>query len=37
MQKQEYGPGSSLEHRYGSGDGEVNLKTFSGDAELVFE
>lgn len=37
VQKQEYGPGSSLEHRYGSGDGEVNLKTFSGDAELVFE
>jgi hypothetical protein len=37
VQKEEYGPGSSLEHRYGNGDGEIHLQTFSGDAELVFE
>ena len=37
VDKQEYGPGSSLEHRYGSGDGEIHVETFSGDAELVFE
>ena len=37
VDKQEFGPGSSLEHRYGSGDGEIHLQTFSGDAELVFE
>jgi DUF4097 and DUF4098 domain-containing protein YvlB len=37
VDKQEFGPGSSLEHRYGSGDGEVHIQTFSGDAELVFE
>jgi len=37
VQKQEYGPGSNLDHRYGNGDGEISLKTFSGDAELVFE
>jgi DUF4097 and DUF4098 domain-containing protein YvlB len=34
VQKQEYGPGSSLEHRYGDGNGEIHLQTFSGDATL---
>ena len=29
-----HGPGASFEHRYGAGDGEVNLETFSGDATL---
>jgi hypothetical protein len=37
VQKQEFGPGSSLEHRYGDGNGEIHLQTFSGDAELVLE
>ena len=37
VDKQEYGPGSSLEHRYGNGDGEVHIQTFSGDAEIVLE
>ena len=37
VDKEEFGPGSSLEHRYGSGDGEIHLQTFSGDAELVLE
>lgn len=34
VQKQEYGPGSSLEHRYGDGNGDIRLQTFSGDATL---
>lgn len=29
-----HGPGSSFEHRYGGGDGEISLETFSGDARL---
>lgn len=29
-----HGPGSSFEHRYGSGDGDITLETFSGDATL---
>lgn len=29
-----HGPGSSFEHRYGSGDGEISIETFSGDAKL---
>jgi DUF4097 and DUF4098 domain-containing protein YvlB len=37
VDKEEFGPGSSLSHRYGNGDGEIHLETFSGDAELVFE
>ena len=37
VDKQEFGPGSSLEHRYGGGDGEIHIETFSGDAELVLE
>lgn len=30
----EHGPGSNFEHRYGNGDGDVTLQTFSGDATL---
>lgn len=30
----QHGPGSSFEHRYGSGDGDVSIETFSGDAKL---
>jgi hypothetical protein len=37
VDKEEYGPGSSLEQRYGNGAGEIHLETFSGDAELVLE
>lgn len=29
-----HGPGSSLRQRYGSGDADVSIETFSGDAEL---
>lgn len=35
--KQKYGPGSSVEHRYGSGSGEITIENFSGDAELRLE
>ena len=36
-QKEGFGAGSTLDHRYGNGDGEIHLETFSGDAELVLE
>lgn len=36
VRKEEYGPGSSLEARYGSGAGEIRIDTFSGDASLDF-
>ena len=36
-QKEGFGTGSSLNHRYGNGDGEIRLETFSGDAEIVME
>ncbi|AWV08184.1 DUF4097 family beta strand repeat-containing protein [Marilutibacter maris] len=29
-----HGPGASFEHRYGNGDGDVSIETFSGDANL---
>lgn len=32
-----HGPGSSFEHRYGSGSGEVSIETFSGDARLQLD
>lgn len=32
-----HGPGASVRHRYGSGDGEVSLETFSGDATLQLD
>ncbi len=37
VQKPEYGPGSSFIHRYGGGDGEIGMETFSGNAELRLE
>lgn len=37
IEKPEFGPGSSFHTRYGSGDGEINLETFSGNAELRLE
>ena len=35
--KPEHGPGSSFSTRYGSGDGEINIETFSGNATLRLE
>ena len=32
-----FGPGSSFEHTWGSGAGEIRMETFSGNAELVLE
>lgn len=32
-----HGPGSSFEHRYGSGDGDISIDTFSGDATLQLD
>lgn len=32
-----HGPGSSFRHRYGNGDGEISLETFSGDARLQLD
>ena len=29
-----HGPGSHFEHRYGAGDAEISIETFSGDARL---
>ncbi|MDQ3288994.1 MAG: DUF4097 domain-containing protein [Pseudomonadota bacterium] len=29
-----HGPGSSFEHRYGAGDGDIQIESFSGDARL---
>lgn len=37
IRKPEFGPGSSFEHRYGDGNGEIRMETFSGSAELRFK
>lgn len=37
IEKPEFGPGSSFSTRYGSGDGEISIETFSGNAELTLE
>jgi hypothetical protein len=37
IDRPEHGPGASFNTRYGAGDGEVHLETFSGDAELRLE
>lgn len=37
IQKPQHGPGASFTTRYGNGDGEISLETFSGDAELRLE
>jgi len=34
VRKEEFGPGSSLDQRYGSGAGEIHLETFSGNASV---
>lgn len=35
IDKPRFGPGSSFEHRYGNGSGEIDMETFSGSAELL--
>jgi DUF4097 and DUF4098 domain-containing protein YvlB len=34
IEREEFGPGSSFQTRYGAGKGEVRMETFSGDATL---
>ena len=34
IEREEFGPGSSFQHRYGAGKGEIRLESFSGNAEL---
>jgi hypothetical protein len=37
IRKEEFGPGSSFEQRYGNGAGEVHLETFSGDVNVTLD
>ncbi|GAB3346643.1 DUF4097 family beta strand repeat-containing protein [Lysobacter tyrosinilyticus] len=37
VNRPKHGPGSSFEHRYGNGDGEIKLESFSGDTRLQFD
>ena len=37
IKRPEHGPGSSFNTRYGAGDGEISIETFSGNAELRLE
>lgn len=37
ISRPKHGPGSSFEHRYGNGSGEVSIETFSGDARLQLD
>lgn len=37
IDRPKYGPGASFETRYGSGDGEISIETFSGNASLSLE
>jgi hypothetical protein len=37
VKKEEFGPGSSFEQRYGNGSGEIRMETFSGDADLTLD
>lgn len=37
IQRPRHGPGSSFEHRYGSGTGKVSIESFSGDATLQLD
>jgi DUF4097 and DUF4098 domain-containing protein YvlB len=37
IERPKYGPGASFEHRYGSGNGQIRIETFSGDAHLILE
>lgn len=37
IERPKYGPGASFTTRYGSGDGEISIETFSGSATLSLE
>ena len=37
VRKEEFGPGASLDTRYGSGAGEIRVETFSGDLTLSLD
>ena len=37
IERPKYGPGASFEHRYGGGNGQIRIETFSGDAHLILE
>lgn len=37
INRPKHGPGASFEHRYGNGDGEITIESFSGDARLQFD
>ena len=37
IDRPEHGPGSSFRHRYGGGDANVSVETFSGDAEVSLD
>ncbi len=37
IDKPQFGPGSSFEHRYGAGNGDIQLETFSGSVELLLQ
>jgi len=37
INRPKHGPGSNFDHRYGSGDGDITIESFSGDATLRLE
>lgn len=37
VQRPRHGPGASFSHRYGAGEGQVNVESFSGDATVTVE
>lgn len=37
VQRPKHGPGSSVSHRYGTGDGRVAVESFSGSASVILE
>ena len=37
IDKPQFGPGSSFEHRYGAGGGDIHLETFSGSVEVLLQ
>lgn len=37
VERPRHGPGANLRQRYGNGDADISIETFSGDAELRFD
>src|SRR5690606_18179971 len=37
IDKPQFGPGSSFDHRYGAGSGDIHLETFSGSVEVLLQ